>query len=108
MLQPGTFRYVFMFCLAHFLHGIGATPLFTLGVSYIDENVGPALSSLYLGVFYAFAIFGPAFGFLMSSSFLRYHTDFLQPEHQFAYVFIYDSFIRFYTTHACIVGVYCC
>ncbi|VBB26707.1 unnamed protein product [Acanthocheilonema viteae] len=78
--QPGTFRYVFLFCLGHFLHGIGATPLFTLGVSYIDENVGPALSSLYLGIFYAFAIFGPAFGFLMSSSFLRYHTDFLQSE----------------------------
>ncbi|EJD76400.1 sodium-independent organic anion transporter [Loa loa] len=78
--QPGTFRYVLLFCLGHFLHGIGATPLFTLGVSYIDENVGPALSSLYLGIFYAFAIFGPAFGFLMSSSFLRYHTDFLQSE----------------------------
>ncbi|VDN07111.1 unnamed protein product [Thelazia callipaeda] len=79
-INPGTFRYVFFFCLGHFLHGIGATPLFTLGVSYIDENVGPTLSSLYLGVFYAFAIFGPAFGFLMSSSFLRYHTDFLQSE----------------------------
>lgn len=37
--QPGVFRYVFFFCLAHFLHGIGATPLFTIGVSYIDENV---------------------------------------------------------------------
>ncbi|KHN74701.1 Solute carrier organic anion transporter family member 4C1 [Toxocara canis] len=42
-------------------------------------------------VFYAFAIFGPAFGFLMSSSFLRYHTDFLQPEHQFAIVNIDES-----------------
>lgn len=41
---------------------------------------------LFTGVFYAFAIFGPAFGFLMSSSFLRYHTDFLQPEYQFALV----------------------
>ncbi|VDK64348.1 unnamed protein product [Gongylonema pulchrum] len=49
--QQSTFRYIFLFCIAHFLHGIGATPLFTLGVSYIDENVGPALSSLYLGTF---------------------------------------------------------
>jgi organic anion transporter 4A len=95
LFQAGTFRYVFLFCLAHFLHGIGATPLFTIGVSYIDENVGPALSSLYLGrqivsftraqifagIFYAFAIFGPAIGFLASSTFLRYHTDFLQSEH---------------------------
>ncbi|MFH4976664.1 hypothetical protein AB6A40_003373 [Gnathostoma spinigerum] len=84
--QPGTFRYVFLFCLAHFLHGIGATPLFTIGVSYIDENVGPALSSLYLGVFYSFGIFGPAIGFIMSSSFLQYHTDFLQAEHQHSIV----------------------
>ncbi|KAI3421311.1 hypothetical protein GPALN_014930 [Globodera pallida] len=75
--QPGTFRYVFLFCLAHFMHGVGATPLYTIGVSYIDENVGPALSSLYIGVFYAFAIFGPAIGFFASSKFLLWHTDFL-------------------------------
>ncbi|CAJ0959416.1 unnamed protein product, partial [Mesorhabditis belari] len=82
--QPGTFRYVFLFCLAHFLHGIGATPLFTIGVSFIDENVGPALSSLFVGIFYAFAIFGPAFGFLISGNFLQYHTDFLHlPPEQF-------------------------
>ena len=89
--QPGTFRYVFLFSLAHFLHGIGATPLFTIGVSYIDENVGPALSSAYLGIFYAFAIFGPAFGFLMSSTFLRYHTDFLQTGQKFASILMIDE-----------------
>ncbi|KHJ84899.1 hypothetical protein OESDEN_15381 [Oesophagostomum dentatum] len=74
--QPGTFRFVFLFCMAHFLHGIGATPLFTIGVSYIDENVGKALSSLYVGIFYSFAVFGPAAGFLSAGSFLTYHTDF--------------------------------
>ena len=52
--------------LFSFLHGIGATPLFTIGVSYIDESVGPALSSFYLGIFYAFGVFGPALGFLAS------------------------------------------
>ncbi|KAE9416030.1 hypothetical protein Angca_008559 [Angiostrongylus cantonensis] len=74
--QPGTFRFVFLFCVAHFLHGIGATPLFTIGVSYIDENVGKALSSLFVGIFYSFAVFGPAAGFLTASTFLKYHTDF--------------------------------
>jgi organic anion transporter 4A len=73
------------------LHGIGATPLFTIGVSYIDENVGPALSSAYLGIFYAFAIFGPAFGFLMSSTFLRYHTDFLQTGKKFESILMIDE-----------------
>ncbi|PAV55622.1 hypothetical protein WR25_09946 [Diploscapter pachys] len=74
--QPGSFRYMFLFCLAHFLHGIGATPLFTIGVSYIDENVGPALSSLFVGIFYSFGVFGPAAGFLTAGLMLRYHTDF--------------------------------
>uniref|UniRef100_A0A158PJS0 Solute carrier organic anion transporter family member n=1 Tax=Angiostrongylus costaricensis TaxID=334426 RepID=A0A158PJS0_ANGCS len=74
--NPGTFRFVFLFCVAHFLHGIGATPLFTIGVSYIDENVGKALSSLFVGIFYSFAVFGPAAGFLTASTFLKYHTDF--------------------------------
>lgn len=40
-------------------------------------QVGPALSSLYIGIFYAFAIFGPAIGFFASSKFLLWHTDFL-------------------------------
>lgn len=75
--QPGSFRFVFLFCLAHFMHGVGATPLFTIGISYIDENVGPALSSLYIGIFYAFVVFGPAIGFFMSSKFLLWHTDFM-------------------------------
>ncbi|KAK6059976.1 organic Anion Transporter Polypeptide family protein, partial [Cooperia oncophora] len=81
--QPGTFQYVFLFCLAHFLHGIGATPLFTIGVSYIDENVGKALSSLFVGIFYSFIVFGPAAGFLTAGKFLTYHTDFwhLPAEH---------------------------
>uniref|UniRef100_A0A1I7XVR3 Solute carrier organic anion transporter family member n=1 Tax=Heterorhabditis bacteriophora TaxID=37862 RepID=A0A1I7XVR3_HETBA len=74
--QPGNFRFVFLFCMAHFLHGIGATPLFTIGVSYIDENVGPALSSLFVGIFYSFGVFGPAAGFLTAGTLLRYHTDF--------------------------------
>lgn len=43
---------------------------------------------LFSGIFYAFAIFGPAFGFLMSSSFLRYHTDFLQSELNIKYALV--------------------
>lgn len=49
VILTGTFRFEVLFCFAHLLHGIGATPLFTLGVSYIDENVKPTLSSLYIG-----------------------------------------------------------
>lgn len=43
---------VWIFFVAQLLHGAGASPLFTLGVTYIDENVSKKMSSVYLGMFY--------------------------------------------------------
>ena len=43
---------VWLFFLAQLLHGAGASPLFTLGVTYIDENVSKKMSSVYLGKFF--------------------------------------------------------
>lgn len=40
---------VWFFFAAQLLHGAGASPLFTLGVTYIDENVSKKMSSVYLG-----------------------------------------------------------
>lgn len=40
---------VWLFFGAQLLHGAGASPLFTLGVTYIDENVSKRMSSVYLG-----------------------------------------------------------
>lgn len=40
---------VWLFFLAQLLHGAGASPLYTLGVTYIDENVSKKMSSVYLG-----------------------------------------------------------
>uniref|UniRef100_A0A915L3J9 Uncharacterized protein n=1 Tax=Romanomermis culicivorax TaxID=13658 RepID=A0A915L3J9_ROMCU len=42
-------RCLLLFCFAQFLNGIGTTPLMTLGVSYIDENVKPTHSPVYIG-----------------------------------------------------------
>lgn len=40
---------VWFFFVAQLLHGAGAAPLFTLGVTFIDENVSKKMSSVYLG-----------------------------------------------------------
>lgn len=40
---------VWFFFAAQLLHGAGASSLFTLGVTYIDENVSKKMSSVYLG-----------------------------------------------------------
>ncbi|XP_049268774.1 solute carrier organic anion transporter family member 4A1 [Rhipicephalus sanguineus] len=42
-------NYRFLLMLAHALHGIGSTPFYTLGVSYLDENVPTRMVSTYLG-----------------------------------------------------------
>ncbi|XP_013188543.2 solute carrier organic anion transporter family member 4A1 [Amyelois transitella] len=65
-----------IFVLAQLLHGAGATPLFTLGVTYIDENVSKKMSSVYLGVYYTMAVVGPALGYVLGGQMLKIYTDF--------------------------------
>jgi len=74
-LSGNSYKYVFM--AAQFLHGAGAAPLYTLGVTYIDENIGASSSAFYLGIFYTMAIVGPAVGYSVGGQFLSIHTDFL-------------------------------
>ncbi|XP_027000792.1 solute carrier organic anion transporter family member 4A1 [Tachysurus fulvidraco] len=67
------YRYVFM--LGQFLHGVGATPLYTLGVTYLDENVKSNYAPVYIGIFYTAAIIGPAAGYLLGGFFLKTYTE---------------------------------
>lgn len=68
---------VAIFVFAQLLHGAGATPLFTLGVTYIDENVSKKMSSVYLGVYYTMAVVGPALGYVVGGQMLTIYTDFM-------------------------------
>lgn len=68
-------NYRFLLMLAHALHGIGSTPFYTLGVSYLDENVPTRMVSTYLGVFSCMGVMGPGFGFMASGLFLRFYVD---------------------------------
>uniref|UniRef100_A0A5S6R1R0 Solute carrier organic anion transporter family member n=1 Tax=Trichuris muris TaxID=70415 RepID=A0A5S6R1R0_TRIMR len=90
-LEKGSGHYEQLFVLAHVFHGIGSAPLFTLGVSYIDEIVDSALSSLYIAIFYTCVIFGPAAGFFLSSGFLRVHSDFLFAQRNEINLDVYDE-----------------
>ena len=53
-----------IFALGQIIMGAGATPLFSLAPAFIDENVDPKSSPIYLGVFFASAIVGPGLGFV--------------------------------------------
>ncbi|CAK8679887.1 solute carrier organic anion transporter family member 4A1-like [Clavelina lepadiformis] len=67
--------YMSFFIIAQLLHGAGGTTLFSLGVTYLDENVPQAHSSLYHGIYFACSVLGPAFGFLLGGRFLKTYTD---------------------------------
>ena len=42
-------NYKYIFFLGQLLHGAGASPLYTLGVTYLDENLPVRSSSMYIG-----------------------------------------------------------
>lgn len=63
--------YLFIFCAAQLLMGAGTTPLYSLAPAYIDENVHPKASPIYLGIFFAAAIAGPGLGFVTGGPILN-------------------------------------
>ncbi|GAB6030943.1 hypothetical protein CHUAL_007768 [Chamberlinius hualienensis] len=66
---------VFIFLIAQLLIGCGASPLFTLGTTYIDDHVKRDSSSVYIGCMYSMVAFGPVCGFLLGGFLLSYYVD---------------------------------
>ncbi len=54
------YKYVFIF--AQILHGVGAAALITLGTIFIDESVTEKMAPVFVSIFEASFVFGPAFG----------------------------------------------
>uniref|UniRef100_Q8K078-2 Isoform 2 of Solute carrier organic anion transporter family member 4A1 n=1 Tax=Mus musculus TaxID=10090 RepID=Q8K078-2 len=71
----GLSNYRLIFMLGQLLHGVGATPLYTLGVTYLDENVKSSYSPIYIAIFYTAAILGPAAGYLIGGAMLNVYTE---------------------------------
>lgn len=64
-----------MFIIGNIILGVGAAPLFTIGVSYLDDIVFPKWVSLHIGAFQVSTIIGPAIGFGLGSAFLTIYVD---------------------------------
>jgi len=64
--------------MAQLLMGAGTTPLYTLGPAYIDENVHPKSSPVYLAVFFSLTLLGPGLGFISGGSLLNIYIDVTQ------------------------------
>ena len=61
--------------LGQLMIGVGAAPLYTLGVAFLDEIAGPKTVHYFMGAFYACSSFGPAIGFLLGGVFLSQYVD---------------------------------
>lgn len=68
-LEGGGNRIYFLFVLGMIVMGLGSCPLYTLGITYVDDNADPVKGPLYLGYFLAATSLGPAVGFLMGGAF---------------------------------------
>ncbi|XP_065898058.1 solute carrier organic anion transporter family member 4C1-like isoform X2 [Dysidea avara] len=64
-----------LFIFANMVIAVGAAPLFTIGTSYIDDIVHPKRAPIWLGIFYTWAVVGPALGFGIGGGFLIVYVD---------------------------------
>ncbi|XP_077517853.1 solute carrier organic anion transporter family member 4A1-like isoform X2 [Amblyomma americanum] len=67
------FRFIMM--AGQMLSGLGATPINTVTIAYLDENLPKKKSSLYIGIFNSMAIVGPSVGFIFAGYTLTYYVD---------------------------------
>ena len=69
--------HVFFFSLSQIIMGAGITPLYTLGTSYLDENVSPKNTPIYIGIWYLCTFAGPAAGFFVGGLLQNKYVDFV-------------------------------
>lgn len=66
---------LFLFILAQLFWSFGSTCLWIHGPVYLDQNVTAKHMNIHLGVMYASAALGPAFGYLLSGQLLNMWVD---------------------------------
>ncbi|XP_012944388.1 solute carrier organic anion transporter family member 4A1 [Aplysia californica] len=64
-----------LFLIGQILLGIGAAPLFTIGLTYIDENTETKMTSLYTGMTSCSAAVGVAIGYVVGGQTLDLFVD---------------------------------
>ncbi|XP_064480405.1 solute carrier organic anion transporter family member 4A1-like isoform X2 [Ornithodoros turicata] len=67
------FRFVMI--AGQFIAGIGSTPINTVSIAYLDENLPMAKSAAYVGIFNSMSVFGPAIGFICGGLMLKRFVD---------------------------------
>ncbi len=80
-----------IFILAYIIMGFGASPIYILAPSHLDESTMPGQNGMYLGSFYVSATIGTALGFLIGKPMLSIFVDIVQVNIP---AFLYSSLIH--------------
>ena len=72
--SSNTVAYV-LILLGQVVIGIGASTLYSIGITYLDELVHPKYISFHFAIIYVLQVFGPAVGYVLGGFFLSIHVD---------------------------------
>ncbi|XP_071963364.1 solute carrier organic anion transporter family member 4A1-like [Antedon mediterranea] len=64
-------KYLYVFIFAQLMMGLAATPIYTIGITYLDENVKHKVIGAYIGVFLMVAILSGALGYIIGGIILN-------------------------------------
>ncbi|RDD38714.1 Solute carrier organic anion transporter family member 4A1 [Trichoplax sp. H2] len=64
-------NFFFLFLIAELLMGAGNNLIWSIGITYLDENVPPVSSPLYVSAIYTISMIGPSLGYIIVSIFLK-------------------------------------
>ncbi|EDV28799.1 uncharacterized protein TRIADDRAFT_1068, partial [Trichoplax adhaerens] len=73
--QSTPWTYPMIFVLGLVLCGIGYSIQYSVGLAYIDENVSPIISPVYVSIFHMVAVLGPTLGFVIGGAFSNIYVD---------------------------------
>lgn len=68
-------KYFVLFFISNFINGIASTPIFTLGTSFLFDNMPSASAPMYVGILYLTGAVGPAIGYLLCGFILKIYVD---------------------------------
>lgn len=68
-------RFYPIFIVAQLIMGAGYNLLWNVGYAYVDENVHPTSSAMYLAIMTSVTAIGPALGFIIGSNILQIYVD---------------------------------